>query len=1699
MVAVKSRLKSLRAGFVLPMSLVATFITLMIVGASATYCTTQFRTSQEYLNRTRCRLVAQSAIELAKLELYHDAYGGMTTPIADPTNPGANNLDISSKLAEIKAKTKRADFLQRIPGYGPGMSVSMDIKAENGINRIYATAVQRVGSRSTSVTLQENFKIPISDANIFLYAYFANGDGHLMSQYLTINGDVRANRDFYLSGAEINGFIYASNEVHIVDKTTDLKDWWDGKDVTIRKEGGNPSSYNQKYRSGDYAKARPTDPIKANTPWAGGFKEANDIRSRMGLLEFIKLFIDWITGDKYDNGVVPICKKDRWHSVATETTDGEKIVKDGKGLLGMPRIALDKEPETALDRHLQYYKEYAAKARTPQGKTGGSLICSNCFVSADGKMIEQLSVKAKVPWIEVIHHPEEYIHHPAEYIDHPAEYIDHPAEYEDRAMEDRSRAAGFIPADGVPVYDCLPADEYADKLRKKEIKAEDWLQLKGDHSDDAVYTHLASPAFVSGYEGTIPAGNHAGTHLFFEKKKFNEVLTANFGTDAAFMDDVRIKFKDDKWSEREAEYSEIDVPKTGTKGTDVLMTKWITVYGYSRSQPYIGMKKDTSWTSFYSATYYYNSTAEKCFKESDLTSVKTAVYNSYGKNGITKDDVEAAFRAGPGWSGWNTRTSGYWKGVKSYLAFSVLRHYEPNKPDTYEVVCKEVSGPLDVGIESSSSPVTYTGKGWAYSGIYYSSTPAGYVQVTKETKMIDQHTVAVDVELTRFDGTTETITTYEKLLETKLVPLYTYTPGLYILASRINGYINRTKSGLFEDRVFRESQLNSTANEIEAKYGSSLGDRIRSYFSDENDGWESYEFYDSIIGLSSAGYLAIRIVGLFDSSTSSLDYDIRYDYLTSSEADRVRELAADEKIIDVRSVPLYDYSSSSWGRTRINSDKWYRISSSSSSLNNTLVDHGEIDKVAGEYAGNYGLSANDVTTFVANYLGKSPNGWTQWSGQTWYRSNDPTGFLTIKILWSLDNAGKVRHRLECEYSSREWTGSDLSVDSDSETVYVGTVPDHCVPVYQYISTDAYNAKNSKFKANWTRVASSSGYYNARSGTQLYGGYFLKSDFDAVVSYYVGGAAKYGLKASDLSDKVLGSGGNWTFGGEGYRSKDPMGYVGFDVAVTTTQVPEVNPLYAYLSVAGGEGTFHEKVLVKEAWKEKTKEAWQETIKDAWDEKVKDAWDEEVSREPKAVARPLRRIFVKDGYKVIADTGYRLPGATASLVRSEDLVLSAQAGDTLKEGDTTAKLRPFMEDEGRSNKKTAELGTGGKSPDEGAVILIGTWDFPITIDGPVVFESDVIIRGFVTGRGTIYSGRNIHIIGDINYKNPPFWPYNGGAKPSTSGKDMLVLVSRGSIVFGNYAKKVKGGTTDDCVDESWKNLLNGNYINAVENRTSGSVKPRKFTEKNYTQNDPDYKKVVYDRSANRFEVDTAKYYESVVGDYVFVSEMKSDKSEADENRAINLYGCSSLLSQHWDCNVGNLTGFRTNVTYQSGVIEEFANNQNWKESDRAGLTARSFSKSIWDYTAKGYTSQFGTFCRNNYASGSSTSKKSVKYIQAVNAVVYSSQGIYGVVGGQKTPCVINGAIIGQDEALLPYARQRRSLFGTISDGLDLTINWDIRLDLRSEEAKNNHESDDDSGFEHAMKGQDTESGDPDDPRVLSWQEVPDSFNEEYHATP
>lgn len=116
--------------------------------------------------------------------------------------------------------------------------------------------------------------------------------------------------------------------------------------------------------------------------------------------------------------------------------------------------------------------------------------------------------------------------------------------------------------------------------------------------------------------------------------------------------------------------------------------------------------------------------------------------------------------------------------------------------------------------------------------------------------------------------------------------------------------------------------------------------------------------------------------------------------------------------------------------------------------------------------------------------------------------------------------------------------------------------------------------------------------------------------------------------------------------------------------------------------------------------------------------------------------------------------------------------------------------------------------------GNLTLVGTPDNPVVLDGDIYATGDVIIKGYVTGRGAIYSGRNTYVAGDLIAKNRPDRPGEGvcaavapapndtaeqkNTKNNTcaraniaAGKDEIRLGARGSTILGDYAERDAAG--------------------------------------------------------------------------------------------------------------------------------------------------------------------------------------------------------------------------------------------------------------------------------------------------------------------
>ena len=276
-----------------------------------------------------------------------------------------------------------------------------------------------------------------------------------------------------------------------------------------------------------------------------------------------------------------------------------------------------------------------------------------------------------------------------------------------------------------------------------------------------------------------------------------------------------------------------------------------------------------------------------------------------------------------------------------------------------------------------------------------------------------------------------------------------------------------------------------------------------------------------------------------------------------------------------------------------------------------------------------------------------------------------------------------------------------------------------------------------------------------------------------------------------------------------------------------------------------------------------------------------------------------------------------------------------------------------------EKTIDIHYSGPGPsgdaslaDNGALVLIGTQSNPIQINGPVVVDSDVIIKGYVKGQGTIYSGRNVHIIGDLKYVSQPTWSHsttdnNEKESEQNATKDMLGLVAKGNIVIG-----------DSSADNStWHN----NVDKYIKSGTSSSV----------------VKKYACDPSDANIG-----YPGEFQGDYTSVENVSGQQFGKVRTHEVGTGEYETKLMAQYNSR-GSVIGYK-NVTVEKMKTEFYT------AYDRC---------------------YYETVCDDNVLK----KLKDSSGIAQIDAILYNNHGIFGTPGRSGTVFNLNGALVCRDEAL------------------------------------------------------------------------------------
>jgi hypothetical protein len=143
---------------------------------------------------------------------------------------------------------------------------------------------------------------------------------------------------------------------------------------------------------------------------------------------------------------------------------------------------------------------------------------------------------------------------------------------------------------------------------------------------------------------------------------------------------------------------------------------------------------------------------------------------------------------------------------------------------------------------------------------------------------------------------------------------------------------------------------------------------------------------------------------------------------------------------------------------------------------------------------------------------------------------------------------------------------------------------------------------------------------------------------------------------------------------------------------------------------------------------------------------------------------------------------------------------------------------------SGVPTASSDASLEGAQSGNVVLVGTEEDPLVLDGDVYFEGDVVIKGVVQGRGAIYSGRNLYVAGNVEALDPANCK-NASNKDSCArqairdNKDELRLGARGNIVLGDYTEINDQGET-----KNWQELQAADYFRSQFGFKNTSTDPK-----------------------------------------------------------------------------------------------------------------------------------------------------------------------------------------------------------------------------------------------------------------------------------
>ncbi len=112
-------------------------------------------------------------------------------------------------------------------------------------------------------------------------------------------------------------------------------------------------------------------------------------------------------------------------------------------------------------------------------------------------------------------------------------------------------------------------------------------------------------------------------------------------------------------------------------------------------------------------------------------------------------------------------------------------------------------------------------------------------------------------------------------------------------------------------------------------------------------------------------------------------------------------------------------------------------------------------------------------------------------------------------------------------------------------------------------------------------------------------------------------------------------------------------------------------------------------------------------------------------------------------------------------------------------------------------------------DGNLVLVGTSANPVVINRDIYVSGDVVIKGVIKGRGAIYAGRNLYVVGNLTNANKADKPGVGVCASTTdvnvcaraniaAGKDEVRLAAGNNIILGDWTEKDATGSKQSVRD-------------------------------------------------------------------------------------------------------------------------------------------------------------------------------------------------------------------------------------------------------------------------------------------------------------